>query len=117
MAETNKNSPAPSKSSSKKAEKQRRRDRRTHIAAIVLMVCGLLATLSILSYSRSDGPAVDRSSFTDIVKFPFDSAVQARAKGIQNKLGLVGAIVSNFFINSTVGYASIVFPLMMLLWG
>ena len=117
MAENNRHSSFASKTSSTKAEQQRRRERRLQVAAIVLIVSGLLATLSIVSYSQSDEAPLDRSSFTDIIRFPFDAAVKARASGMHNRLGLIGALVANFFINSTVGYSSIVFPMLMLLWG
>src|SRR5947208_14489045 len=88
-----------SKPAAKKAEQQRRRDRRLQIASVVLMVCGLLASMSIISYSQSDEAPLDRLSFIDIVRFPFDAAVKAQAGGIQNRLGLIGALDSNSVIN------------------
>ena len=101
----------------KPADRKRRRERRLHIAAIVLLVCGLLTILSILSYSRRDEAPLDRASWVDIARFPFDAAARGRAAEIDNRLGLIGALVSDFFINSTTGYSSIVFPLLMVLWG
>ena len=82
-----------------------------------MMAGGLLVTLSIVVYTRRDEALLEHLSPLDILRLIWNSDVKARAGGIENRFGLFGALVSNFFINSTAGYASIVIPLLMLIWG
>src|SRR5258708_5255789 len=91
--------------------------RRRQIGGILLMVCGLLITLSIIVYTRRDEALLENLSPLDVLRLIWNSDVKARVGGIENRFGLFGALVSNFFINSTAGYASIVLPLLMLIWG
>ena len=91
--------------------------RRMQIAGILLMAGGLLITLSILAYTRRDEGLLANLSPFDIIRLLYNSDVKARVSGIQNRFGLFGALVSDFFINATLGYASVVIPLLMLLWG
>ncbi|MBI5020858.1 MAG: DNA translocase FtsK [Ignavibacteriales bacterium] len=101
---------------SKKSQKKRTADRRKHIFAIIGMMIGVLIFLSILGYSFSDEAILDELSFTDIFRLPFNSSVKALASGIRNWLGLFGAFTADYFINSTVGFVSILFPLLIVIW-
>lgn len=87
------------------------------VAGILLMAGGLLSALSIFAYTSRDEALLEHLSPFDIIRLVYDSDIKARVAGIQNHFGLFGALVSNFFINSTVGYASILIPVLMLLWG
>ena len=109
------NTPArfyPEKSTKRMFSAQRRQ-----IFALLIIVGGVLIVLSIFSYTKMDEPTVDKLSFIDIFRVPFDSGAKAKVDLLHNHLGLVGALISNFFINSTVGYASIIIPIIMMLWG
>jgi S-DNA-T family DNA segregation ATPase FtsK/SpoIIIE len=106
-----------SKHTAKKPSKQHSTERRKHIFALILMVSGLLIALSILAYARRDEVLLEHFSFGDIFRVLYNADVKARVVGIQNKLGLIGALFSNFFVNSTVGFFSLVVPLAMLMWG
>jgi S-DNA-T family DNA segregation ATPase FtsK/SpoIIIE len=101
---------------SKKAQKKRTAERRKHIFAIIGMVIGVLIFLSIVGYSFSDEAILDKLSFSDIFRLPFNESVKALASGINNWLGLFGAFAGNFFINSTVGFISILLPLLIIFW-
>ena len=81
------------------------------------MVVGVLSALSILSYSKDDETAIENLSMLDVARLPFDAEISARADLVQNRLGIVGALTGDFFINSTIGYASVIFPILLLLWG
>jgi len=81
------------------------------------MVAGLLLLLGIVLYSAEDEALLDRISGMDILRLPFDANVKALAAQIHNPLGLLGAVVSGFMIESTLGYPSVVFPILMILWG
>jgi DNA segregation ATPase FtsK/SpoIIIE, S-DNA-T family len=102
---------------SKKARAKRSAERRKHIIGIVGIVFGLLMVLSILGYSFSDEAILDKLSFVDIFRLPFNESVKALSSGIQNWLGLLGALAANFFVNSTVGFISIIFPLLIIFWS
>jgi S-DNA-T family DNA segregation ATPase FtsK/SpoIIIE len=87
------------------------------IAGIVLLAAGVLIMLSIVGYTRRDEALLEKLSPLDIFRLIYSSDVKAKVSGIQNRFGLFGALVSNFFINGTVGYSAIVFPVLMLVWG
>ncbi len=114
MAEKVKNSP---NGTSKKSQAKRSTERRKQILIVLMMVAGIIILLAIASYAKNDEPILDKLSVLDIFTLPFDDAVKAIAEGIQNRLGLLGAFVANFFVNLTIGYASILFPALMVMWG
>ena len=56
-------------------------------------------------------------NFLIYLKFRFNSNLSVKAGGAYNWLGIFGACISDFFINSTIGYFSLVFPVMLFIWG
>ena len=73
--------------------------------------------LSILSYSATD-QASGEISLWDLLKvFSNDEAILLKAEHTQNWLGLLGAVVSNWFINSTIGFAVIIIPFLGFVWS
>ena len=73
--------------------------------------------LSILSYSAID-QASGEISLWDLLKvFSNDEAILLKAERTQNWLGLLGAVVSNWFINSTIGFAVIIIPFLGFVWS
>jgi len=91
--------------------------RKLDIIGILMMVSAMLLLLALVSHSHADETVAD-IGLTDFLRlFGGDPEVQARADTTSNWLGLFGAILANFFINITVGYFSIAFPVLLLLWG
>ncbi|MEW6196220.1 MAG: DNA translocase FtsK 4TM domain-containing protein [Bacteroidota bacterium] len=87
------------------------------LLGIFLIVFALLILLSILSYSRSDESSFSYR-FTDLFNvFTQNAELKEKAAGTHNWLGIFGAYISYFFIHSTLGYFSIVFPVIMFIWG
>ncbi len=87
------------------------------LLGIFLIVFALLILLSILSYSRSDESSFSYR-FTDLFNiFTQNAEIKEKAAGTHNWLGIFGAYISYFFIHSTLGYLSIVFPVIMFIWG
>ncbi|TAK50828.1 MAG: DNA translocase FtsK [Bacteroidetes bacterium] len=68
--------------------KRANKERWKQITAILMMVVGLFSFLSIIFYHEEG-----------------------------NNLGVVGALISNFLVLSTLGFASIAFPALMVVWG
>ncbi len=92
-------------------------ERKTKLLGVSLVILALLSLLSILSYSRYDVANL-YFGFADLFKiFSSDPEFVSRASNVHNWLGILGAYLSNFFINSTIGYFSIVFPVLMFIWG
>lgn len=91
--------------------------RKRHILAIVIIVAGFIALLSILSYSKQDEIVLEKLSLFDILRLPFNEQVKGLAGELHNHLGMIGAFVAYFFINDTIGYASVILPVFMMLWG
>ncbi len=87
------------------------------VAAIAITVIGILVLLSIVSYTPADEP-ITGVSFLELWKvFGGDPDIQAKADIAQNWLGLIGAIISHFLINSAFGYPVIFIPLLIIIWG
>ncbi len=81
------------------------------------MVLSIMLLLSLVSYSSAD-QASGELAFWDLWKvFTNDEAVAAKAQSTQNWLGLLGAMLANWWINSTIGYAVLVVPLLLFAWS
>lgn len=78
-------------------------EKKKRIAGIFLILLSIFIFLCIISYSRKDEVLLVNSIFSGVET--------------HNWLGIVGAHFSYFFIKSTIGYFSIVFPAIMFLWG
>ncbi|MEJ2614095.1 MAG: DNA translocase FtsK 4TM domain-containing protein, partial [Ignavibacteriaceae bacterium] len=88
-------------------------EKKKKLIGIFLIVIALLVFLSIISYSP-----FDHYEFSDLFKvFTSNADISAKAGGAYNWLGIFGACISDFFINSTIGYFSLVFPIMVFIWG
>lgn len=91
-------------------------EKKKKILGFVMIVFALLIFLSILSYSRFD--EANLGSFTDLFKiFSNDPQIVNKMESINNWLGIFGAYTSYFFIHATLGYFSIVFPVILFVWG
>jgi hypothetical protein len=90
---------------------------RRQIGAFIGLLCSLMLLLSILSYSSAD-QANGELSIWDIWKvFTNDESIIMKAERTQNWLGLLGAIISNWCINSTIGLAILVLPFLGFVWS
>jgi S-DNA-T family DNA segregation ATPase FtsK/SpoIIIE len=97
--------------------KKSSRGRRSAILALLLIAASILVFLALVSYDAADEANADIQA-TDLLKvFAGDTAARAKADTAHNWLGLTGAILSDFLIKSTIGYAVFVFPVLMLFWG
>jgi S-DNA-T family DNA segregation ATPase FtsK/SpoIIIE len=78
-------------------------EKKKRIIGIFLILFSVFLILCIISYSRKDQVLLPSSIFSGVET--------------HNWLGIIGAHFSYFFIQSTIGYFSIIFPATMLLWG
>ncbi|MBL0176212.1 MAG: DNA translocase FtsK [Ignavibacteria bacterium] len=87
------------------------------IIGILMIVFAVFVFLALLSHSSADESSADLG-LGDLVRlFGGDQDIQARADMTHNWLGLFGALIAKFFINITIGYFSIAFPILLGLWG
>lgn len=113
MAERGKHRPESQRREGKKPST----DRRSAILALLLIAGSLLIFIALVSYNAADEANADVQA-TDLLKvFTGDAAARAKADTAQNWLGLTGAILSDFLIKSTIGYAVFVLPTLMFFWG
>ena len=78
-------------------------DKKKRIIGIFLILFSVFLFLCIISYSRKDEVLLANSIFSGVES--------------HNWLGIIGAHFSYFFIKSTIGFFSIIFPAIMFLWG
>jgi S-DNA-T family DNA segregation ATPase FtsK/SpoIIIE len=95
----------------------RKPERRQAILAVLLIATSLLIFLALVSYDASDEANAD-IHISDLIKvFTGDPLVKAKADTAHNWLGLVGAVISDFLIKSTVGYSIFCLPILMAMFG
>jgi S-DNA-T family DNA segregation ATPase FtsK/SpoIIIE len=83
--------------------------KKKNIFAIILLLFSILIILSIISYSRFDKANLS-NTFSDL-------SMLNHKEDTRNWLGIIGAYVSDFFIRSTLGISSIIFPVLLLGFG
>ena len=92
-------------------------EKKKKILGFFLLILSLISALSILSYSRYD-QAILTLEYQDLVKvFSTDPVFAQKVNDTQNWLGIFGSYVSDFLINSTIGYFSLIFSVILFLWG
>ena len=102
---------------STRMEKSESVPQRRQIGAFIALLLSFLFFLSLISYSSAD-QASGEISFSDLWKvFTNDETILVKAAHTQNWLGLLGAIISNWLINSTIGYAVLVLPVLCFIWS
>jgi DNA segregation ATPase FtsK/SpoIIIE, S-DNA-T family len=92
-------------------------EKKKKLLAILLIVFALLIFLSILSYSREDESYFSYKILDQLRVFNDNPELKERAATTHNWLGIFGAYISYFFIHSTIGYFSIIFPVIIFIWG
>jgi DNA segregation ATPase FtsK/SpoIIIE, S-DNA-T family len=92
-------------------------EKKKKLLGILLVVLALLVFLSILSYSREDESYFSYKIQDQLKLFGDNPEFKDRAASTHNWLGMFGAYVSYFFIHSTIGYFSIIFPAIIFIWG
>jgi len=91
-------------------------EKKIKLLGIFLIVFSLLLFLSILSYSRYD-ESYFSYQFSDQFNVFTQDEIKEKAATTHNWLGIFGAYVSHFLIRSTIGYFSIIFPVIIFIWG
>ncbi|TSA28650.1 MAG: DNA translocase FtsK, partial [Ignavibacteriales bacterium] len=91
-------------------------EKKKKLLGIFLVILALLIFLSILTYSRYD-ESYFSYKFLDLFGFGSNPELANKAATTHNWLGILGAYVSHFLIRSTIGYFSIIFPVIMFIWG
>ena len=99
--------------------------RQRQVLGFVCIIAALLILIAIVTYSASDA-SVAETKISDLPSLflphgdapdPVRDAVRANADQVKNGFGLIGAILANFFINRTIGYAAILYPIFFGAWS
>ena len=83
--------------------------RKKEVLGLILMVVGLLVSLSIVTYNPTD----DRLA----AEFSLGQAMNPGEASASNALGLVGAFISSKLVPGLLGYLSLIFPALAIAWG
>jgi S-DNA-T family DNA segregation ATPase FtsK/SpoIIIE len=86
---------------------------RRQIGAFIGILISIMLLLSILSYSDQD-QMMGGVGFSDIWKAITDAG---SAKQTNNLMSVIGAMIANWFINSTIGIAVIIVPFLGFVWS
>lgn len=92
-------------------------EKKKKLLGILLIVFALLIFLSVLSYSRDDESYFSYRFIDQFNIFETNPELQNKAATTHNWLGIFGSYISHFFVRSTIGYFSLIFPAIMFIWG
>jgi S-DNA-T family DNA segregation ATPase FtsK/SpoIIIE len=98
-------------------KKKQKNSIRSEVINFSLLVISILVGLSILSFSPADDARSEIGFFDTFRLLIGDETVRAKAATINNWLGLFGAYISHFFVNYTLGYFSIAFPVVLFIFS
>jgi len=87
------------------------------ILGIFLIVLSIFILLSIATYSRYDQANLNYHLSDFFKVFGSSQNTPVSVDNTRNWLGIFGAYISDFFVNSTLGIFSTVFPIMFFIWG
>lgn len=89
----------------------------TKVFAILLMCFSALLFIALISYTPQDEANAQISFFDLLSMFSDDPVIKFKFDTTQNLLGLLGAYISNFLINRTIGYLIIGLPIFLFIWA
>ena len=92
-------------------------EKKIKIVGIFILLLSVFIFLSILSYSRYDEFIADYGFFDLFKVFTNNPEFSNKVSSLHNWMGIFGAYSSFFLIQKTIGYFSIVFPVITFLWG
>jgi DNA segregation ATPase FtsK/SpoIIIE, S-DNA-T family len=87
-------------------------NKKKKITGLFLIVISLFLFLSIMSYSR-----YDKANLTGIFYDIERSVDPASNYSVHNWMGVIGAYTGDFLVTSTIGIISLIFPLILLIYG
>jgi S-DNA-T family DNA segregation ATPase FtsK/SpoIIIE len=91
--------------------------RRTTVIAILMMVIAVLSFIAIVTYDIGDEANAD-VRFGDLFKIlTGDAQAKAKADTAHNGLGLLGAVVADLLVKSTIGFSVLCLPALIMLWA
>jgi S-DNA-T family DNA segregation ATPase FtsK/SpoIIIE len=91
--------------------------RRTTVIAILMMVIAVLLFIAIVTYDIGDEANAD-VRFADLFKIlTGDAQAKAKADTAHNGLGLLGAVVADLLVKSTIGFTVLCLPALIMLWA
>lgn len=99
--------------SSKKFEEGLPIANKKQILGFFLILFSLLIILSIVSYSYGDESRLEKLNITEI----FKKENQTTNFSTSNWLGIIGVVISGFFVKGTFGYFSLILPLLLIIFG
>jgi len=96
---------------------KKKKSRQHQLMSVAGILVSFMVLLSLLSYSAEDQASGD-IQVVDLWKVVTnDALIQAKAEQTGNLLGLLGALLSNWLINGTIGYSVLVLPILGLVWS
>ena len=101
------------KSSRRKFEEGLPISNKKQILGFFLILFSILVAISIVSYSFSDESRLESINIGEI----FKKENQSANYNTSNWLGIIGVIISGFFVKGTFGYFSLIMPLLLILFG
>lgn len=96
---------------------KKKQSHRHQLVSFAGILVSFMVLLSLLSYSSEDQASGELRA-ADLWKvFTNDEVIQEKARQTNNILGLGGAMLANTLINSTIGYAVLILPVLGLFWS
>lgn len=102
-----------SRSASKKYEDGLPISNKKQILGFFLILFSVLIILSIISYSAADETRLESLNVTEL----FKKENQSSNFTTSNWLGIIGVVISGFFVRGAFGYFSLIIPVLLIIFG
>ena len=102
-----------SRSASKKYEDGLPISNKKQILGFFLILFSVLIVLSIISYSAADETRLESLNVTEL----FKKENQSSNFTTSNWLGIIGVVISGFFVRGAFGYFSLIIPALLIIFG
>lgn len=96
---------------------KKKQSHRHQLLSFAGILVSFMVLLSLLSYSSEDQASGELRAADLLKVFTNDEVIQEKARQTGNILGLGGALLANTLINSTIGYAVVILPVLGLFWS
>lgn len=89
----------------------------TKVFAVLLIFFSILLFLALISHTTQDDTNSKIKFYELFNIFSDDPVIKFKVDTTTNLLGLLGAVISNFLINGTIGMFVIAIPIFLFIWG
>ncbi|MDX2128434.1 MAG: DNA translocase FtsK [Chloroherpetonaceae bacterium] len=87
--------------------------RKMEVYGLSIVALSLFFIIAIFSYNKADDQVIENIRFYEV----FGKTARLAAEALENPLGIIGAMISSFLVNSILGYPTAILMIAITIWG